>query len=94
MSGLNSYTKQVFVTKATTGASEAIRCDNDVKTMVVTGITTGTVVFEGSPDGTVWQSMAAGITADGNQTVTNGFSFIRANVTVATSVSVNAWLVF
>lgn len=92
MGQLSNYTKTVFVNKTDTGASEAIRCDNDVKSLGWTGITTGTIHFEGSPNGSDWFSLGNSSSGNGILTATNGFSYLRANVTVATNVNITAWI--
>lgn len=58
-------------------------------TVRIAGITTGTVQIQSSLNGTDWDNEGAALTADGkvNITATN-VQFVRAHVTVSTSISV------
>lgn len=55
----------------------------------IAGITTGTVQIQSSLDGVSWDNEGAALTADGKVNITStNIAFIRAHVTVATTVSV------
>lgn len=94
MSKLSGFQKKVLSAAAATGASEAVRCDNDVKTLMVAGTFVATIHLEGSPDdGTTWITLG-NVTAAGLVNVTNGFSYLRANVTAFTSGTIDSWIIY
>jgi hypothetical protein len=81
-------------TPITTAIASAAVAVNDLIrsegiTVEIQGITTGTVKVQSSIDGAVWTTEGADLTADGRRTITtDNVGFVRALVTVATSVSV------
>jgi hypothetical protein len=52
------------------------------------GITTGTVDVESTIDGSTWVKEGSSLTADGRVKISSPVSAVRANVKVATTVSV------
>jgi hypothetical protein len=73
----------------TVKASDKIDVEElDQISVAITGITTGTVQVQSSMDGTSWVNEGAAFTADGVRDVSGVRKFVRANVTVATSVAV------
>lgn len=69
-----------------TGASLAVSTDsNKAAFMQVSGITSATVVAQGSVDGSTWSTIGTALTADGLITITDPPPYIRANVTVYVS---------
>ena len=66
-----------------TGASLAIGTDSNKPAFIqVSGITSATVVAQGSVDGTTWSTIGTALTADGMITISDPPPYIRANVTV------------
>ena len=66
-----------------TGASLAIGTDSNKPAFIqVSGITSATVVAQGSVDGTTWSTIGTALTADGLITISDPPPYIRANVTV------------
>ena len=69
-----------------TGASLPISTDSNLPAFIqVSGITSATVVAQGSVDGTTWSTLGSSLTADGLITIANPPPYIRANVTVYVS---------
>ena len=69
-----------------TGASLPVSTDSNKAAFVqVSGITSATVLIQGSVDGSTWATLGSSITADGLTTITNPPPYIRANVTVYVS---------
>jgi len=64
-----------------------------LKTFQIDGITTGTVTLEGSNDGTNYYTLSTD-TADNLRELNTPVLWVRANVTVATSVSVTVTACF
>lgn len=69
-----------------TGASLPMSTDSNKPAFVqVSGITSATVLVQGSVDGSTWATVGSSITGDGLVTITNPPPYIRANVTVYVS---------
>ena len=66
-----------------TGASLPVSTDSNKAAFVqVSGITSATVLVQGSVDGTTWSTLGSSLTADGLVTISDPPPYIRANVTV------------
>ena len=66
-----------------TGASLPVGTDSNKAAFVqVSGITSATVIVQGSVDGTTWSTIGSALTADGLVTISDPPPYIRANVTV------------
>ena len=78
--------------QTTTGAGNGYRLPR-LKTIQISGITTGTVTLEGSNDGTNYFTLSTD-TADNLRELNTPVVFVRANVTVATSVNVTVTAAF
>ena len=62
------------------GASRSVQCDaGSPAFMQVNGITSATVVLQGSIDGSNWATLGSALTADGLVTVANAPMYLRAN---------------
>ena len=69
-----------------TGASQPMSTDSNKGAFIqVSGITSATVLIQGSVDGTTWSTIGTAITADGLVTVSPPPPYIRANVSVYVS---------
>jgi hypothetical protein len=78
-----------------TGASKAVQADAGQPAFLqVSGITTATVAFQGSLDGTNWATLGSSLTADGLITVANCPKYIRANCTVYVSGTITAKVLY
>jgi hypothetical protein len=78
-----------------TGASPAVQVDAGLPTFLqVSGITTATVAFQGSLDGTNWSTIGTALTANGIVTIANSPKYLRANVTAWTSGSITAKVLY
>jgi hypothetical protein len=78
-----------------TGASTAVQADAGQPAFLqVSGITTATVAFEGSLDGTNWSTIGTALTANGIVTIANAPKYLRANVTAWTSGSITAKVLY
>lgn len=78
-----------------TGASKAVQCDaGNPAFLQVSGITSATVVFQGSLDGTSWSTLGSSLTADGLATVANAPKYLRANCTVYVSGTITAKILY
>jgi hypothetical protein len=65
-----------------TGASTAVQADAGQPAFLqVNGISTATVAFQGSLDGTTFATIGTALTADGIVTITNAPKYLRANCT-------------
>ena len=74
-----------------TGASKAVQCDaGNPAFLQVNGITSATVVFQGSLDGTNWATIGTALTANGIITTANSPKYLRANCTVYVSGTITA----
>jgi len=78
-----------------TGASTAVQVDTGQPAFLqVSGITSATVVLQGSLDGTNWSTIGTALTANGIVTVQNAPKYLRANVTAWTSGSITAKILY
>ena len=78
-----------------TGASKAVQSDAGQPAFLqVSGITTATVAFQGSLDGTNWATIGTALTANGIVTIQNAPNYLRANVTAWTSGSITAKVLY
>ncbi len=78
-----------------TGASKAVQVDGGQPAFLqVSGITSATVVLQGSLDGTNWSTIGTALTADGMITVTNAPKYLRANCTVFVTGTITAKILY
>ena len=78
--------KTLLSAVTTTGASLPIGTDSNKPAFIqVSGITSATVVAQGSVDGTTWSTIGTALTGDGMITISDPPPYIRANVTVYVS---------
>ena len=78
-----------------TGASKAVQADAGQPAFLqVSGITSATVAFQGSLDGTTFATIGTALTADGIVTVANAPKYLRANCTVYTSGTITAKVLY
>jgi hypothetical protein len=78
-----------------TGASKAVQVDGGQPAFLqVSGITSATVVLQGSLDGTNWSTIGTALTADGMITVANAPKYLRANCTVYVSGTITAKILY
>jgi len=79
----------------TAGASRAVQSDaGNPAFLQVTGITTATVAFEGSLDGTTFFTLGTALTANGLVTVAVAPKYLRANCTAYTSGTIVAKVLY
>ena len=77
------------------GASRAVQADaGEPAFLQVTGITTATVAFQGSIDGTTFFTLGTALTADGLVTVDVAPKYLRANCTAYTSGTIIAKVLY
>ena len=77
------------------GASKAVQADGGLPAFLqVSGITSATVVLQGSLDGTNWSTLGSALTADGMITVANAPKYLRANCTVFVSGTITAKILY
>jgi len=80
---------------AATGASRAVQADAGQPAFLqVSGITSATVVLQGSLDGTNWSTLGTALTADGLITVANAPKYLRANCTVYVTGTITAKIMY
>jgi len=94
---MSSLTTPVTLLSAVTatGASKAMQTDGGQPAFLqVSGITSATVVFQGSLDGTNWSTLGSSLTADGLVTVANAPKYLRANCTVYVSGTITAKILY
>lgn len=94
---MSSLTSPVTLLSAVTatGASKAMQADGGQPAFLqVSGITSATVVFQGSLDGTNWSTLGTALTADGLVTVANAPKYLRANCTVYVSGTITAKILY
>jgi hypothetical protein len=94
---MSSLTTPVTVLNAVvaTGASTAVQADAGLPAFLqVSGITTATVAFQGSLDGTNWSTIGTALTANGIVTIANAPKYLRANVTAWTSGTITAKILY
>jgi hypothetical protein len=78
-----------------TGASKAVQADAGQPAFLqVSGITSATVVLQGSLDGTNWSTIGTALTADGLVTVANAPKYLRANCTVFVTGTITAKIMY
>jgi hypothetical protein len=78
-----------------TGASSAVQVDGGQPLFLqVNGITSATVVLQGSLDGTNWSTLGSALTADGLITIANAPKYVRANCTVYVSGTITAKILY
>ena len=78
-----------------TGESTAIQIDGGQPVfMQVSGITSATVVLQGSLDGTNWATLGSALTADGIVTIANAPKYVRANCTVYVTGTITAKILY
>ena len=94
---MSSLTTPVTLLSAVgaTGASKAVQADAGQPAFLqVFGITSATVVLQGSLDGTNWSTLGTALTADGFVTVANAPKYLRANCTVYVSGTITAKILY
>ena len=94
---MSSITSPVTLLSAVgaTGASKAVQVDGGQPAFLqVSGITSATVVLQGSLDGTNWSTLGTALTADGITTVANAPKYLRANCTVYVSGTITAKILY
>jgi hypothetical protein len=94
---MSSLTAPVTLLSAVvaTGASKAVQADaNQPAFLQVSGITTATVAFQGSLDGTTFATIGTALTADGIVTIANAPKYLRANCTAYTSGTITAKILY
>jgi hypothetical protein len=78
-----------------TGASTAVQVDSGQPAFLqVSGITSATVVLQGSLDGTNWSTLGTALTANGIVTVQNAPTYLRANCTVFSTGTITAKIMY
>jgi hypothetical protein len=78
-----------------TGASTAVQIDGGQPVfMQVSGITSATVVLQGSLDGSNWATLGSALTADGMVTISNAPKYVRANCTVYVTGTITAKILY
>ena len=94
MSSLSSA-KTLLNAVTATGASTSVQIDGGQPVfMQVSGVTSATVVLQGSLDGTNWSTLGTALTADGMVTVANAPKYVRANCTVYVSGTITAKVLY
>lgn len=94
MASLSAPTTLLSAVTAT-GASRVVQCDAGAPAFLqVNGITTATVAFQGSLDGSNWYTLGSALTADGIVTVANAPKYLRANCTAYTSGTITAKVLY
>jgi hypothetical protein len=78
-----------------TGASTAVQVDSGQPAFLqVSGITSATVVLQGSLDGTNWSTLGTALTANGIVIVQNAPTYLRANCTVFVTGTITAKILY
>ena len=94
---MSSLTTPVTLLSAVgaTGASKAVQADAGQPAFLqVSGITSATVLLQGSLDGTNWSTLGTSLTADGIVTVANAPKYLRANCTVYVTGTITAKIMY
>ena len=94
---MSSLTTPVTLLSAVvaTGASKAVQADAGQPAFLqVSGITSATVAFQGSLDGTTFATIGTALTADGIVTIANAPKYLRANCTVYVSGTITAKILY
>ena len=90
-----SGAKSLLSAVTATGASKPIQVDGGQPVfMQVSGVTSATVVLQGSLDGTNWSTLGSALTADGLITIANAPKYVRANCTVYVSGTITAKILY
>jgi hypothetical protein len=90
-----SGAKTLLSAVVATGASQPIQVDAGQPVfMQVSGITSATVVLQGSLDGTNWATLGTALTADGIVTIANAPMYVRANCTVYVTGTITAKILY
>jgi hypothetical protein len=78
-----------------TGESKAVQVDSGQPAFLqVSGITSATVAFQGSLDGTTFATIGTALTADGIVTIANAPKYLRANCTAYTTGTITAKVLY
>jgi hypothetical protein len=78
-----------------TGASTAVQVDSGQPAFLqVSGITSATVVLQGSLDGTNWSTLGTALTSNGIVIVQNAPTYLRANCTVFVTGTITAKIMY
>jgi hypothetical protein len=94
---MSSLTTPVTLLNAVvaTGASKAVQADAGQPAFLqVSGITSATVAFQGSLDGTTFATIGTALTADGIVTIANAPKYLRANCTVYATGTITAKVLY
>jgi len=94
---MSSLTSPITLLNAVvaTGASTAVQVDSGQPAFLqVSGITSATVVLQGSLDGTNWSTLGTALTANGIITVQNAPTYLRANCTVYVTGTITAKVMY
>ena len=94
---MSSLTTPVTLLSAVvaTGASKAVQADAGQPAFLqVSGITSATVAFQGSLDGTTFATIGTALTADGIVTIANAPKYLRANCTVYVTGTITAKILY
>jgi hypothetical protein len=94
---MSSLTSPVTLLNAVTatGASKAVQADGGLPAFLqISGVTSATVIFQGSLDGTNWSTLGTALTADGLVTIANAPKYLRANCTVYVSGTITAKVLY
>ena len=90
-----SAAKTLLNAVTASGASSAVQVDGGQPVFLqVNGITSATVVLQGSLDGTNWSTLGSALTADGLITIANAPKYVRANCTVYVSGTITAKILY
>ena len=81
--------QKILDSAVATGAGDAYKTNLQQTSYQVEGITTATVVIQVSNDGTNFIDSGLSFTADGVGAITGPFAYVRANVTVWTTGTIN-----
>jgi len=94
---MSSLTSPVTLLSAVgaTGASKAVQADGGLPAFLqVSGITSATVILQGSLDGTNWSTVGTALTADGMVILAVAPKYLRANCTAYTSGTITAKILY
>ena len=90
-----SAAKTLLNAVTATGASSAVQVDGGQPVFLqVNGITSATVVLQGSLDGTNWSTLGSALTGDGLVIIANAPKYVRANCTVYVSGTITAKILY
>lgn len=94
---MSSLTAPITLLNAVTasGASKTVQADAGLPAFLqVNGITSATVVLQGSLDGTNWSTLGTALTTDGLVTISNAPKYLRANCTTYVSGTITAKILY